>query len=100
MTLGMKVTTEYGTRIVFNDDTDGDEGTDGNVQIDYPTVQLLPEVFVTTPGATIIAGAGSSDVGDGAAYQPNKIPAGATRLASSVSNIGAQKLYYCRWTLC
>ena len=77
--------TSYGAFVVFDPEDNGD------VDIEYPTVQLLPQVFVTTPGTEIVSGGRVSDDSDGAAaYRVNEIAPGATRLASSITSLEAQ----------
>ena len=56
----------YGAYVVFDSD-------DNEVDIDYPVVQLLPEVFVTTPGSEIVASSSDdADAGDGSAFRVNR----------------------------
>ena len=76
--------TAFGTMVTIDTDS-----SPNSVEIDYPTEQRFPAVFVKGSSATIQSGTTGSE-GDQKYYDTNPISVGAGVLASEVRDVMAQ----------
>jgi hypothetical protein len=77
--------TSLGTKVKWENPTSAPD----TLTVDYPTSQMLPQVFVTTPGVTISKGEVSQE-GAIVYYDTTPIEVGAAKLASEVQSLSAQ----------
>jgi len=77
--------TSMGAKVKFENPTNAP----GKLTVDYPTIQRLPLVYVTAPGASISAGE-ATEAGQIVYYETQPIAVGSAKLAGEVDDVTAQ----------